>query len=103
MRAAFKLASLIVLLIMNAPSELFGQTNTGRIVGTVTDASGAVIPGVEVAVKNPATGLSRTVITNESGTYAVPLLPPSSYDVEAALPGFRGETRSGVTVNVDAV
>src|SRR5437899_2242795 len=79
------------------------QTNTGRIVGNVTDETGAVIPGVDVAVRNPATGLSRNVITNESGTYAVPLLPPGVYEVEASLSGFRTELRSGVTVNVDAV
>jgi len=53
------------------------QTTTGRISGTVTDESGAVIPGVEITVRNPATGLTRNVITNESGTYQVPLLPPT--------------------------
>src|SRR5262249_38720723 len=62
-----------------------------------------VIPGVEVVVRNPATSLSRAVVTNESGTYAVPLLPPAVYDVEASLQGFRAEIRSGVTVQVDAV
>src|SRR6185295_7665886 len=89
----------VLLLIMGGLSGVFGQTNTGRISGTVTDESGAVMPGVDVTVRNPATGLARNVITNESGTFQVPLLPPSLYEVEASLPGFRTETRAGVTVN----
>jgi hypothetical protein len=84
-------------------SWLGAQTTTGRIVGNVTDESGAFIPGVEIVVRNPATGLTRNVVTNESGAYAVPLLPPAVYEVEASLAGFRKEIRSGVTVQVDIV
>ena len=83
--------------------SVFGQTTTGRITGTVGDVTGAVIPGVEVTVRNPDTGLSRTVITNETGTYQVPLLPPGMYEVDALLPGFRREVRSGLTLQVEAV
>src|SRR3954469_25404263 len=81
----------------------FAQTNTGRITGLVTDATGAVIPGVEVTVRNPATGLSRNTLTNESGNYQVPLLPPAVYSVQVALTGFSTEIRDGVTVQVDSV
>jgi hypothetical protein len=83
--------------------QSLSQTNTGRIVGTVTDESGALIPGVVVMVRNPTTGFSRGVVTNESGTFTVPLLPPAVYEVEATLPGFRPELRSGITLQVDAV
>jgi len=97
-----RVISLCVLVVLGAlPS--FSQTNTGRIVGTINDVSGAVIPGADVVVRNPTTGLTRSVITNESGTYQVPLLPPAVYEVEASLAGFRKEVRSGVTVQVDAV
>lgn len=101
----FRFVKLLALAILLAgfAGSLLSQTTTGRITGTVTDASGAVIPGVEVVVRNPATGLTRNVVTNESGTYQVPLLPPSLYEVEAALPGFRREVRSGITVAVEAV
>src|SRR5580692_7409502 len=78
----------------------FAQSNTGRITGTVHDATGAVIPGVEVTVRDPATGLTRNAITNESGNYQVPLLPPAVYSVETALTGFSTEVRSGITVDV---
>ena len=94
--------TLALLLAWGGGSSLFAQTTTGRIVGTVADQTGALIPGVEVMVRNPGTGLTRTVITNESGTYIVPVLPPAVYQVEATLPGFRREVRSGVTVSVDA-
>src|SRR5690349_14749159 len=93
----------VLLLRVACGDSVFAQTTTGRISGTVTDASGAVIPGVEITVRNPATGLTRNVITNESGTYQVPLLPPAVYAVEAALAGFRTETRSGITLAVEAV
>lgn len=79
------------------------QTTTGRIVGTITDESGAVIPGVEIIVRNPGTGLTRTVVTEEGGTYNVPLLPPGNYEVEAQLRGFRKEVRRGITLQVDQV
>ncbi len=83
---------------------VFGQTTTGRITGTVGDVTGAMIPGVEVVIRNPATGLTRTVITNETGTYIVAALPPAAgYEVEASLPGFRREVRSGLTLAVEAV
>src|SRR6478672_7794428 len=95
------LAAIISVLL--SCSSLMAQTTTGRIVGNIADESGAVIPGVEITVRNPATGLVRSAITNESGGFAVPLLPPSVYEVEAALPGFRKEVRSGVTVQVDIV
>src|SRR5262245_33752875 len=97
-----RVISLCVLVVLGT-SPTFSQTNTGRIVGTINDVSGAVIPGADVVVRNPTTGLTRSVVTNESGTYQVPLLPPAVYDVEASLAGFRKEVRSGVTVQVDAV
>src|SRR5262245_55929178 len=93
----------IVIAIVVTASSLGAQTTTGRIVGNITDESGAFIPGVEVLVRNPATGLVRNVVTNESGAFAVPLLPPAVYDVEASLTGFRKEVRTGVTVQVDIV
>jgi len=91
------------LLLVLGESPLLAQTTTGRITGTVTDDSGAVIPGAEVTVRNPGTGLTRSVVTNESGTYQLPFLPSRVYELEAALPGFRSEVRSGVTRQVNAV
>src|SRR6185436_11300260 len=60
--------------------------------GTVSDASGALIPGVEVTAKNTATGVATTSITNESGTYRFPSLQPGNYEVAASLAGFQAQT-----------
>jgi hypothetical protein len=56
--------------------------------GTVSDPTGALIPGVEVTAKNTETGVTSTTITNESGTYRFPSLQPGSYEAKAALSGF---------------
>jgi hypothetical protein len=97
-----RVLAILVAVVLSA-SSLAAQTTTGRIVGNVADESGALIPGVEIVVRNPATGLVRTVVTNESGAYVVPLLPPAVYELEASLSGFRKEVRTGVTVQVDIV
>ena len=64
------------------------QTFRGTILGTVTDSSGAAIPGAAIAVKNVNTGLSRTVSTSEDGTYSVPELPIGTYTVTVEKAGF---------------
>lgn len=62
-----------------------GQAINGTIEGTVTDDSGAVLPGVTVTVTNADTGDVRVVVTNESGIYRAPLLPLGAYRVSAEL------------------
>jgi len=59
------------------------QTDQGRIVGTVTDANGAVVPGASVVIKNERTGEERTATTNDAGYYLVLALRPSSYSISA--------------------
>ena len=56
----------------------FGQTFRGTILGTVTDASGAVVSGAKVSVRNVGTGLERTAQTSADGSYALPELPNGS-------------------------
>ena len=71
----------------------FGQTGiSASLGGAVTDASGALIPGVEVTATNTGTGVTGTAITNESGTYRFPSLQPGPYEVKAALAGFQTQT-----------
>jgi hypothetical protein len=59
------------------------QTDQGRIVGTVTDANGAVVPGASILIKSERTGEERTATTNEAGYYSIPGLRPSLYSVTA--------------------
>src|SRR4030095_13705336 len=60
--------------------------------GTVSDVSGALIPGVEVTATNTGTGIASTALTNESGTYRFPSLQPGPYEVKATLVGFQVQT-----------
>src|ERR1051325_3694773 len=65
------------------PAIAFAQADQGRIVGTVTDANGGIVPGATVVIKNDRTGEERTATTNESGYYVVSALKPSLYTVTA--------------------
>src|SRR6516162_3610287 len=67
----------------------FSQSSNGTISGTVSDASKAVIPGVEISATNSATGVVTTVVSNDAGAYTVVGLLPGTYKVSAVLPGFR--------------
>jgi len=77
------------------------QNITGTIQGRVTDQSGAILPGVDITVRNLATNQSRRILTNDTGTYIVPLLPVGSYEVTAEFSGFKTEVRSNLELQVD--
>ena len=89
-----------VCLILVTPA--YSQLSSGTILGTVADGSGAVIPGVSVTAANSAIGLTRTVLTNESGNYRVDQLPLGTYTLQVELAGFKKEVRNNVKVDVDA-
>ncbi len=79
---------------------LLAQVNTGTISGTVSDASGAIVPGAQVTVKNVDTGITRVVTTSEGGRYIAPELTLGRYEVTATAQGFQTEVRSGITLTV---
>src|SRR5262245_13298630 len=76
--------------------QAFGQSSNARLSGTVNDASGAVLPGVEVKATNNATGVVTTVISNDAGAYNFASLLPGAYTVSASLPAFQTQTLNGV-------
>src|SRR6185503_3008831 len=76
--------------------------DTAQIGGTVTDASGAVLPGVEVSATQTATGLVRNVVTNEAGIFVLTNLSIGPYRLEAVLPGFRTFSQTGIVLQVGA-
>ncbi len=82
-------AGIIAALVTLAPIGAFAQQDMGTITGTVTDPSGGVLPGVTVTATEQATGVAITVVTNETGLYAIPSLKVGTYTVEAALEGFK--------------
>jgi hypothetical protein len=79
---------------------LLAQEVTGVILGTVRDASGAVVPGVKVTITERATSAVRTATTDNEGTYVVPLLPPGTYTVAAEHPGMQRAIRNNVQVQI---
>src|SRR5947209_17134590 len=76
------------------------QSFRGGISGAVTDSSGAALPGVEVVVTSPQTGLTRTVATDDAGNYAIPELPIGRYDISVKKQGFSGAEVKDVEVVV---
>lgn len=72
-----------------------------QVTGTLKDQSGAVLPGVTVTAKNDATGLTRSAVTDGSGQYRLPALPPGNYIVTAELQGFGTETRPDIVLVID--
>ena len=84
-------------------TALYAQAvSTAQISGTVKDQSGAVLPGVEVSVIQTATGLRRSVPTDETGSYVLTNLPIGPYRLEAALPGFRTYVQTGIVLQVNS-
>src|SRR5216684_8209769 len=82
------LAVLILLTAFYLLPSAFSQSATATLSGTVVDANGAVVPGAEVKIMNPSTGLQRQTTTNEQGSYTFPPLMPGSYTVTAQREGF---------------
>ena len=99
-RAGAFLAITAVLLFIQAP--LHAQTASGTLTGVVSDPGGAVVPNANVTVKNTATGETRKTVTNGSGIFSIPALPPGPYTVDAAAKGFEGDT-STLTLSVGQV
>src|SRR3954468_3735162 len=99
-----KIALLMIvgMLLLAATSGNAWAQATAQISGTVKDQTGAVLPGVEVTATQTDTGISRTVVTNETGSYVLPNLALGPYRLEAALPGFRTYAQAGIVLQVNS-
>src|SRR5437667_3047080 len=91
------ITSLLVLLFSLA---LSAQGNFGRILGSVKDPTGAVMPGATVNIIDTQRGLARTVTSDEAGLYNAPTLTPGTYTVRVEFPGFKTLSRENVVVEV---
>ena len=92
----------LTLLISLAPSPFWGQTLKGTILGTVTDASHAVVPGAQVAITDVNTNFLRSDTSNDSGLFVFANLDPGNYRVEVEHPGFRKVVRSDIDLTPTA-
>src|SRR5437867_174968 len=79
---------------------VFSQANMGRILGSITDSSGAVIGGARVTVTDVERGTSRVLTTDEAGAYNAPSLLPGTYLIRAELTGFKSIERPNVVLEV---
>src|SRR6266849_4402520 len=77
-----------------------GQSQEGRILGTVTDQSGGLVKGARVTITNVDTGVTRTLETNDAGDYVAPSLPPGPYKLVAEATGFKKIERGGIRLEV---
>jgi len=96
------LAALLVVLSFGASAyaQGGGASSTGTIQGRVTDAQGAVLPGVTVTATSPSALGAQTTVTSETGNYRFPAIPPGTYELSFELAGFNGLKRSGIVISL---
>jgi len=93
---------LFLLFAVLASSPATAQVVGATVSGTVADASGSIIVGAHISIKNKDTGLERVLTTDSAGFYAAPNLLPGTYQITAAAKGFSNEARSNVVLTVGA-
>jgi hypothetical protein len=99
LRASLAVSAFLLVLFLSAP-PLKAQVDTGSILGTITDASGAAISGAKVTLTNEGTGAALTFTTGGDGVYKFTPLKIGSYKVTASFQGFRTTTQTNIVVNV---
>ena len=92
----------MALLLMLSSRAAFAQYDTGSLVGTIHDASGAAVPNVTVTVTNDATGVATVVKTEAAGDYEVPSLRVGVYTISASATGFAIAEAKSITISVGA-
>src|SRR6266849_7544607 len=96
-----KLLLAAALVVCIAVPSCFGQASAinGQIEGTITDPSGAVVPGAAVTIENVNTGFKRELKTDSSGFFRFTVLPWGTYDLKVTTSGFSAETRKGIVID----
>jgi Carboxypeptidase regulatory-like domain len=84
------------LLILSLSPSLFGQAVNATLLGTVTDSTGATVPGAKVTATETATGLIHESVTNDSGNYTFPDVPPGKYSITTEAKGFKKDTHQNI-------
>ena len=97
----FVLTLAVLAFLLGGTTVAIAQSATGQINGTLSDATGAVVPGAAVNLTNQETGLTREMTSNESGDYTFPLLPVGLYSVTTQAEGFQVNRRTDIRLNVN--
>lgn len=96
-----RLLALVAIVLSCATAPLAAQQLLGSVTGTVSDSTGAVIPQASIEVRNLATGLAQTTLTNSAGSYNVFGLPIGTYSIRLSKEGFRTETHSNIVIEAN--
>ncbi len=99
-RVVVALSCLFTLLWIGSPVAMGQSSSAGTITGTVTDSSGAAVPGAAVTLTDAATGGARSATTNDKGTYIFPYVNPGTYSVKISKQGFKTTAVSDQVVQV---
>src|SRR5262245_40457440 len=95
-------AFLVCLFVSSAAGSDAWAQATAQISGRVRDQSGGVLPGVTVTVTQTQTGVVRSGVTDDTGSYVLPNLPLGPYRLDVALSGFRSFVQTGIVLQVNA-
>src|SRR5688572_20636097 len=90
-------AALALVALVAVPA--LAQSDRGQIAGFVKDQTGAVVPGATITLTHKQTQAVRTTVTDGTGYYVFPALPPALYDLAVELEGFKKSVRSGITLD----
>jgi hypothetical protein len=95
-KAALLLLAVIFVWVTSGSAR--AQSTTGSIYGTVTDSTGAILPGADVTIKNVGNGLTQARKSDSQGNYTFPTVVPGSYTVSAEHQGFQSQTQANLTL-----
>ena len=87
--------------LVDWPGNAYGQVVTGRLMGAITDSSGAAVPGAEVTITSQGTGVVWHLKTDSLGNYVAPSLPPGNYNLQVEASGFRTALSTGVVIEAE--
>ena len=102
MRRQFRFYVLLATMLA-AAAPAWAQIDQGRLVGTVTDAQGGVLPGVTVTAKSPALIGVRTTVTEADGKYSIASIPSGPYELTFELSGFQAFRRQGIILGLGQI
>src|SRR5438874_2976100 len=96
----FRLLTILATLAILVPTLAWAQLYTGSVTGVVTDPSGAVVPNAQIKLVDEAKGFSFSATSDSAGRYVFRQAPPGTYKLTVEAQGFRGETQSGIKLDI---
>jgi hypothetical protein len=90
----------IAIAILSISNNAFAAETTGKVLGTVTDPSGQVIPGAAATLVNTATGAKQTALADGQGAFAFPVVPVGSWELTVSVENFRTYRRSNIAIDL---